>query len=390
MIFNDTCHWLDIVVEDFEPYLDGAASTGLNACFNNTPLVIAYNLTSKVSFQEDIDEQLKELRSADFDEKFGAVTAPLKDMSSELKKLTNITVDGFADGMNIAGSKEYGPEFKQACPFDLDFMSKDNYETMLTEPWKAAKHYASYPDTTYVGRADLQKISLARNGAETRLQWFDRVTNIAGYNPASNTPWCNSGTACKFGCEKIVKNLRLVYDKNITDTEDLQIRMLIDLGVEYNEGNCPTARKDDNEGWDYDDYDCTKPSKAMSDLGTKKTVKGGVDSYKTKLKGTFTSVLDLTATAVGAIMVEVEKFLCNMKCGFVGQVYENVHGELCRTLLGGLIQISLSLWLLAFFMFLVSALGALLVVRMRGVSKEEANNNNQGVEMKGVTLDLYS
>jgi len=58
VFFNDSCNFLDIVVEDFEPYVGSAASVGLNACFNNTPLVIAFNLTKRVAFQKQIDDQL--------------------------------------------------------------------------------------------------------------------------------------------------------------------------------------------------------------------------------------------------------------------------------------------------------------------------------------------
>jgi len=66
--------------------------------------------------------------------------------------------------------------------------------------------------------------------------------------------------------------------------------------------------------------------------------------------------------------------------------------------LGGMLQISLSLWLLAVFLFFSSALGAILVVRMRGISVEEGLGEDEGLdsesegalEMKSVSLDLYN
>ena len=65
---------------------------------------------------------------------------------------------------------------------------------------------------------------------------------------------------------------------------------------------------------------------------------------------------------------------------------------MCVTLLGGVIQISAGFWLLAIFMFLNSALGSMLVVRLRGISTAqfEERDNSGAVEMKSVNLDLYN
>ena len=65
---------------------------------------------------------------------------------------------------------------------------------------------------------------------------------------------------------------------------------------------------------------------------------------------------------------------------------------MCVTLLGGVIQISAGFWILAFFMFLNSALGSMLVVRLRGISSNEfqERENDGAVEMKSVNLDLYN
>lgn len=117
-----------------------------------------------------------------------------------------------------------------------------------------------------------------------------------------------------------------------------------------------------------------------------------IDTYSENLEGTLTSLKDTTENAVGDIMEQVRIFLCNMNCGFVGDVWEEVHTDLCTTMLGGFLQMGLSLWLLALFMFFNAALGAILAVRMRGVSKDEvdADDNDDQVEMKGVNLDIYN
>jgi hypothetical protein len=92
-------------------------------------------------------------------------------------------------------------------------------------------------------------------------------------------------------------------------------------------------------------------------------------------------------------MDQVTIFLCNMNCGFVADLYNNIHEDLCSTLLGGVLQISAGFWFLGLFMFLNSALGAMLVVRLRGLSKAEfaeREEGEKGVEMQGVSLDLYN
>mmetsp|Transcript_64488 Transcript_64488/g.76373 ORF Transcript_64488/g.76373 Transcript_64488/m.76373 type:complete len:140 (-) Transcript_64488:173-592(-) len=58
ILWYDTCQMTDIVTQDFEPFLGDKIATGANACFNDTNLAVAFNVTDKVDFQAKLDEGL--------------------------------------------------------------------------------------------------------------------------------------------------------------------------------------------------------------------------------------------------------------------------------------------------------------------------------------------
>ena len=428
VLANDTCEFLNIIVEDFTPYVGSEASVGLNACFNNTPLIIAFNMTKNLDFQDTIDEQLAEMEKFDVAAAISNVSSPLADLSTEIKALVpDIIMPEFTEFMNIVDSdkSEYntvdqasGKSLKDLCPFDMDFMSAANLAEMMNDPAiLASTTYTGAGSSVIGGKTLASWVDINGNPIELNPDvpdvdsgaWFDRVMSVQGIctDPGQGCGGvttlgdpCPSGNGCSFPCADIIAVMRTLYFETIPDTLDTQTKMLIDLGVEYQPtgttacpevltwpakatygtGGAPGSRV----------YDCSTVTPEMANAGTTKSVEKGLDDYGAALATTLDEVLDIATGAIGDIMLEIEKFLCNMKCGFVRDVYTNVHDDLCSTLLGGLLQVSAGFWFLAVFMFLTCFLGAMLVVRMRGISTEEAEDYEEGVEMKAVNLDLYN
>ena len=328
---------------------------------------------------------------------------------------TNVT-EPFSDFMNVFDSTndaysttigQGSDSIKTLCPFDMDFMTIDNLKEMMDAPWTLARDKYTGTGSTLISASDAAVTAswVDINGAAIELNptppdanagaWYDRVTSVQGICTGANcggadaNTACTTGTDCTFACKEIISTFRTLYAQTIPNAYNNQTKMLIDLGGEYDAGNCPDALT-----WPprvaNGAYDCTQPTAEFLALGNTNTISAGLDSYATKLTATFNDIIAIAESAVGDIMNEVEKFLCNMKCDFVADVYANVHGDICENLLGGILQISAGFWFLALFMFLTSFLGSILVVRMRGVSKEEAEDYEEGVEMKAVNLDLYN
>jgi len=396
VFWNDACHWLDIVVEDFEPYLGETAAVGMNACFNNTPLVEAFNLTSQVDFQEVVDAQIAEINSTDIAGQFTTVSEPLTEINDLVKGITTSTefnelIEKLNTNTNLESSDTncgsgLSPSdcnaAKLNCKFNVNAFTKAQLDAgEFSAPWDLITS-TSVPTGTgtaqWVDKVTLATgVSFARESSETGAEWVARIFNAAGVDSVSGAR-CNSGATCNYICEPFETFIKYAYG-NATQAKQWQDDMLIDLGVEYPPypAGCPAGK--------------TCPTPAWTAAGNPRTIKQELLNYQNNITTTTNDIIGIANTAVGDIMDQVSLFLCNMNCGFVGELYNNVHGDMCVTLLGGVIQISAGFWLLAIFMFLNSALGSMLVVRLRGISTAQFEERDSGaVEMKAVNLDLYN
>lgn len=376
VLWNDVCHILDIVVVDFEPYVPPAASDGLNACFQNTPLLEAYNLTSKLDFQDAINEKLAVIADMDVNAQFGALETPLMDINIMLKQITPTLAGEVPNANKLTNNKNENSDAAAAslCPFD-DVYVLEEYEL----PWDVQ------PGVSVAWNSE----SYDRSGSETAGQWAKRVytkpTGICSVaNSASDPLVCADGAGLSvFGSAECVSGSDCAKCDDVTDAIEtvftefsemivMQRDMIQDLGINNTAIIIPTA--------------------AFQADGNAYTIYEFIQIYKNSLDGTKNDLLGVVDSAIGGILVEINDFYCNMNCGFVAAVYDEVHNDLCATLLGGVLQISVAVWLLAIFMFFNATLGALLVVRMRGVSTEVAEENaskDSTTDAKDVDLDLY-
>ena len=371
---NDVCHFLDIAVEDFEPYVGVSTAGGMNACFQGDSLVDAYNLTQKVDFQASIDAKLAQIEEFDVDVAFETVETALTSIADQIDE---IDLTPLAANLNkatdIVNNADADPAAQANCPF-ADAYTLNNIET----PWDT--HVAG--TFTAWNTASGSSQSYDWDGIETNVVYMTRIYTVVGKctgtgctasdgTPRSAGQECTAGVDCNFLCSELTDAIPGAYSQ-ITSMIKAKNDMQADLGQ-----TCPAG--------------ATCPTAAFVAAGHEATILAQVASYKAKLTTTRDDLLGVTAAAIGSIMNEIETMLCSMDCSFVGEVYSNVDESLCTTLLGGVLQISVSLWLLSTCMFFTSVIGAILVVRMRGVSHDEAdeNANVDDENNKGVNLNLY-
>ncbi|GMH94331.1 hypothetical protein TrVE_jg6612 [Triparma verrucosa] len=437
VFWNDVCHFLDIIVQDFEPYVGAAASVGLNACFNNTPLVDAFNLTSKVDFQDKINTTLAVIENTDLDSQFADVSAPLDDINDLVKGILTATeftdavasLDGMINFANAPADCDVGQgpmstsdctSAKAACNYNVANQFTVANLGSFYEPWSLVAAAGITGNAQWVSKTSLlDDIDVARLGSETAeaymLRVFKDTAGVCGGTDCGVAPVgascnggadcsmgvcggadcaavpgeaCNSGADCDYPCATFEDTIQTIWSES-AQAKQWHDDMLIDLGVEYFDDSgaepvfCPSGTSTAAG---------TCPTQAYQDAGNARTVKQELYNFQNNITVTTNDIINIANSAVGDIMDQVTIFLCNMECGFVADLYNNVHDDLCSTLLGGVLQISAGFWFLAVFMFLNCSLGALLVVRMRGISKAdyEGDDEGDGVEMKGVSLDLYN
>jgi len=417
------------MTKDFDPYLDGMAATGMNACFQNTPLVEAFQLQNQTDFQAIVDKQLDEMKSQNMTESFSMVTEPIDQIVGLLEDLPfsplMFLLNNFTNVANVPNPDTATQAAATFCQFNQAILEVD-----VEEPWTGKSG-----NTLWKSGVTGNFIDMTREGTETNIQYMNRVFNIGGIcgldasgepiiivDPNTGVPsqgnnclpgtaqpydgnapvadsYCTGGEHCVFNpCDSLINGITVTENgeekkipgindgpddtpglyESIVDLKEMQRNMLKDLGSKATKNDPPSSNFISR------DYD--------------KNIFGMLDSYQGKLAGTFDNLLDIANSAVGDIMIQVRNFLCNMNCGFVGNLWGDVYNDICVSLLGGMLQISLSLWLLAVFLFFSSALGAILVVRMRGISVEEGLGEDEGLdsesegalEMKSVSLDLYN
>jgi len=347
IIWYDACQISDVLITDFEPFVGDQVALGANACFNNTNLAVAFNVTSKVTFQAKLDEGLAVIQDVNVTEKFDGVTAPLKEIQSMLSKIS----DGALDYLNQATSVNEDP-----CPF-TDVYSKKS----VLKPWRV---HSGKSKTTWVVKTTGKFANLNRVGKETATQYMSRIYSVAGKCTSPTEPcclenvcsvgleWCNSGAGCNFLCGDMgstISQLHAGYIKAST-TEN---KMSADLGV-----ICPVG------------YAC--PTEEFRGMGHNNTIYDLLLNYESNLKGTIAELVNVASNSVGKIMQEIMVFLCNMDCSFVESRFRNVQDQVCEKMLGGFIQVSSSFWAMAAILELSVVIAAMLSVRLRGVSREVA------------------
>lgn len=362
IFYYDLCQLSQIVTQDFEPLVGEKVAPGANACFNNTNLAVAFNVSDKVDFQAKLDQSLSILSDTNVTEQFSAVISPLEEVQHYVESITTTALDVLNQGTNINSA---------SCPFN-DVYTKDT----ILEPWtlhllsdqtdwivKETGTVASYDRDMDVGGSGLP---------ETPFQYMDRIydaagqcfqstscclNNVCGLNPGET---CNGGTDCVYPCEQLSTLINVGY-VGYMQAYDMENKMSSDLGVV-----CPNVNG------------ITCPTLDFQTLGHSYTLLGLISDYEQNVTGTTDDLIQLGYTSVGDTMDEIKDFLCNMNVSFVERRYDQVVKEdICEMMFGGIAQIHWGLWILAFFLQLNAVLCNMLSTRFRGLTRKQAKMEDE-------------
>ena len=352
----DSCKMLSIMTKDLEPFVGEKVAPGANAIFNDTNLAVAFNITDKVEFQEELDEGLSQIENINVTSSFDMVFEPLIDIQSVISSMTDPA---------LAALNQLTSYTASSCPFD-DIYTKS---TMI-EPWTLNRDGIVTP---YIIRDNLgSPISYDRIGSESSTAYLQRIYNIAGicYDTSecclvTSTPpppancnsnlddTCDFGVNCGFPCG-YVQYYILEGHEAFLSLYEKERKMTADLGVICPDTNCPS-----------DEFT----------IYSNRTLVDQLEDYKTKISSTKDSLVALASTSVGDAMDEVEDFLCNMNVSFVERRYNQVKSNICGTTFLGLEKLMWSLWTLGIALEVIAIVSHVLSVRLGRASGEKFLND---------------
>ncbi len=337
------CEFMDIVTDDFSTYMTEESSKGLNACFNDTSLMEAFNMTAQLNFTgplkagfATIPEQKANLVSAFLD-----IKNPLVDLSATIDtELTTSLATLNSDAATAKSSAADGfNSLLKSCPIFSagNFYSYHDGSSGTTGPGKAfcdsttlganADIPTYTPDniltpwtvTTHTDRIScINGESFNRQSSETAVQYYARVYGTVDAfisPPSTNCQNANCGWASD--CDTLltttwdssVATLVTDVETNFGDLEDgitllenTRFEMMSDLGADEifcSINPCPTVS-----------FGASSIYAAISD-------------YEDDLSGLMDDIIALSDDLISGLIYHIEDFGCNMRCKFLADVSHN-------------------------------------------------------------------
>ncbi|GMI09481.1 hypothetical protein TrLO_g1275 [Triparma laevis f. longispina] len=318
--WSDMCTFMNVVKEDFS-IIGGQAGTGLDACYNDTALIYAFNMSKSLDFAGPIEEQLASVTGMDISEQFGAIKQPIIDLGVTITAIS--LADLFAALNAMTNACEAIVAGGGNCDVATCGYSQTYTEANVLSPWE---------DNGDTGTMVHSGHSLARAGSETAVQYMTRIYDSSA---------CATATSDAASPENIMAAFNGAYDTQIAKDS-----MLADLGTDATfcaSNTCPTSNQPGGV-----------------------TIMQALEDYEANMVGLIDDFVDMGDNMLGALISNVEDFTCNMRCGFLASFMDELQANWCVDLLAGFLDIALSLVLLAFFNIPVCICAAILVNRFRG------------------------
>lgn len=328
-------------------------------------LAEAFNITNKLDFEERLNDGLNVLETVNITDSFNMVIGPLEDIQEDAETITSTALEE----LNQLTTAKY-----LGCEFD-DTYSKEN----ILKPWEANQFKAK---TTWKTLDNGDFSDYQRKGEENAIQYFKRIYEVSGVckkDPISccfeddcnrnENDGCNKGDDCIFSndCNTIGAAIYNIAVPAFMNTFDTEMKLAADLGV-----ICPSELSDSSS--------LTCPTENFIDMNNEQTLVSFIRDYQSNITNTATDLVNIATNSVGDTMVEIRKFLCKMNLSFIAARYNQVQNQVCGTMFGGFAQINFSLWILAILLELNAILACILSTRLRGVSKREAIEIEEGLD----------
>ena len=262
-------------MQDFS-LLGAQAGTGLDACYNDTALITAFNMTKSLDFAGPIEEQLATVTDMDIATDFAAIKQPINDLATNIKAISIQTgVDALNAMTNLCGTAG-----TTACTVGTCGYSQTYTAANIITPW----------DDNSAGTMAHSGHNFARQGSETPVQYFTRLYDSSACETLASGSFTNSDLVTAFTA---------TYDTEVAKTS-----MLRDLGdaATCSGGTvCPTVAQQNST-----------------------TILGALDEYEAKMNTLMGDFATMGNNMVGELITNVEDFSCNMKCGFLATFMDEV------------------------------------------------------------------
>ena len=301
VVWSDMCRFLDTITATPSDYIPGMPGQGLEACFKDVPLILAFNMTKQLDFAGVLGGQMDELSanpdmvSAGFD----AIKSPLSEFKTTISAFPlSDGWSGFSEATNAMSSVGDDCTFSGSpvCCYNNEYPTYT--DTLATEPWTAWDESATSRWGESYGRQN--------GGTENAVDYITRL-----YSDSNCHDDVNAGIVQAFSA----LNTFVVAREGMLDDLD--------------------------------------------------EMNSAFDSYQGKLEDLFDEIIGMSNSAIGDTIEHVNTFYCNMKCGFIRDFYEALMQTWCTDLLAGFMNIALALLLLAIFNFPICVCSAVLVNRFR-------------------------
>mmetsp|Transcript_9596 Transcript_9596/g.12550 ORF Transcript_9596/g.12550 Transcript_9596/m.12550 type:complete len:793 (+) Transcript_9596:464-2842(+) len=311
VVWSDTCEFIDIMAADFSPYLGNSVGGALNACFNDSNLVEAFNLSSTLDFGEQIESAGSDADAFDVASQFSTILEEFATVDETIDKSLNFTA--LYEEFSVLTSTSTG-----SCSFSEEYLTEEE----IIYPWTANSGGFS-------GMGE----SFNQTNGESAVDYIDRLYN-----------WPSD-------CSSLSESITALFAVAYYNSTLLKWQMRSDFG--YDSATCEAIGCPTDE-WPYD----------LSIYAYLEVFQSNLTSIQNELSAI---VDDLTSDLIS----HVDDFLCNTNCGFLGDFYHAMYGSLCTTTLGGFGQISLSLYLLAVFNIPIIICTVLMIRRLRSPEYED-------------------
>ena len=188
VFWYDTCHFINIVTSDFNQYVPSAtAAKGLNACFNDTPLVEAFNMTQQLNFGGKLDAVSAKLNTLHTTQAYANLSAPIENLDH--------TLTAYNSTPAMLALNQY-TNHKGYNPTDLLCVYSDTYTWVnIDTPWN---------DNIGKGSTSWSGELYARSGAETAQSYLTRLYQDANCGAAINDgvldAWSSASTNVRHDC----------------------------------------------------------------------------------------------------------------------------------------------------------------------------------------------
>ena len=368
------CQFMDIVKEDFAYYLGDDAGSGLDACYNDVPLIVAYNMTASLDFAGPIEEQLGAM-DMDIGAEFAAVKDPIIELGATISNITIVDEVALFSDLTAIGTTLEAELYSQSggkwivdsgsvtAPDGTIHRATDVAGAWVVVQWDDPTDVPVLDgsgDPIFVPWPDWDKCCYDDTYTEGNIMepWLDNAAKVAmtctgtlyarlpNETPLEYMTRLYSAASCEDVNSVLVNDNIIIAYETMFDLLTAKDGMLADLGTDAvfcSTRVCPTPQ-----------------------LGYPTTILQAMNDYEGKMDGLVDEFAVMGDTMVGNLVRHVEDFACNMRCQFVAAFMNELQQNWCVDMLAGFLDIAVSLVLLAVFNVPVCICAAILVTRFRG------------------------